>query len=87
MKDRKVKWVLSGGGESVGEGRVKEGEYGQCILYTCVKTEHWNSSRKQWGRWGRIMEKMNLIRIHCICKCHNETPVPLIYANKSVKRE
>jgi hypothetical protein len=36
MKDRKVKLVLSGGGYPWEEGteRMKEGEYGDCILYT-----------------------------------------------------
>jgi hypothetical protein len=41
MKDKKVKWILSGGpvgGEGLKE-RMKKGEYGECILYSYAKTE------------------------------------------------
>jgi hypothetical protein len=38
---------------------------------------YWNCSKKGEGRQERIMEGVNLTKIHCkhICKCHNETPV------------
>jgi hypothetical protein len=45
MKDRIAKQVLSGGrgvgtsGKRDSKQRVKEGEYGGCTLYTCMKTE------------------------------------------------
>jgi hypothetical protein len=42
MQDRKVKQVLSGGGYQWRGGnkeRVKEGEYGGSILYSCMKME------------------------------------------------
>jgi hypothetical protein len=43
MKDRKIKQVLSGCGyqwEGGGDKeRVKEGEYGECILYSYMKIE------------------------------------------------
>jgi hypothetical protein len=46
MKDRKVKQVLSGGGYQWGRGggmkRVKEGEYGGCVLYSYMKIEQRN---------------------------------------------
>jgi hypothetical protein len=42
MKDRKAKQILSGGGNQCGEcqkEREKEGEYGGCTLYSCMKIE------------------------------------------------
>jgi hypothetical protein len=35
-----------------------------------------------------MTEGMNLIKVYCkhIWKCHNETPVQRIYANKNIKR-
>jgi hypothetical protein len=46
MKDRQVNQVLSGGKYLwEGEGRkesVKEGKYGRCILYSCMKIEQGN---------------------------------------------
>jgi diphthamide synthase subunit DPH2 len=44
LKVRKIKQVLSGDGYQCvcGRGhkeRVKEGEYGGCILYSCMKIE------------------------------------------------
>jgi hypothetical protein len=60
--------------------RVKEGEYSQCTLYTCMKIEQLNLlsgvTRKRENDWG-----VNFNKIHCklIWKYHNEQ---LIYANK-----
>jgi hypothetical protein len=50
MKDKYVKQVLwncepLGGYQCEEKGwieRVKESEYGLCILYTCLKIEQWN---------------------------------------------
>jgi hypothetical protein len=43
MKDRRVKQVLSGGEYQWEEGgqkeRVKQGKYGGCSLYSCMKIE------------------------------------------------
>jgi hypothetical protein len=43
MKGRKVKQVFSGGGYQWEEGRhkerVKDGQYGGCILYSCMEIE------------------------------------------------
>jgi quercetin dioxygenase-like cupin family protein len=43
MKDRKIQQVLSGKGYQWEWGgqkkRVKEGKYGRCILYSCLKIE------------------------------------------------
>jgi hypothetical protein len=43
--------------------------------------------RGEKGR-GRMMEGVNLTKIHCkhICKYHNISPVQLLYANKSFKK-
>jgi hypothetical protein len=64
-------------GEGEAEG-VKEGKYSGCTFYMCMKVEQWSllkCSKKGGGRWGRMMEGVNLINIHNhICKCHNETP-------------
>jgi hypothetical protein len=50
MKDRKVKQVLSGGwyqqDRGKHKGRVKEGEYGGCIMYSCMKME--NRGTAEW---------------------------------------
>jgi hypothetical protein len=46
MEDRKIKRVLLGDGylwKGVGHKKgVKEGEYGGCILYSCMKIEQRN---------------------------------------------
>jgi hypothetical protein len=39
MKDRNVKQVMFRRGLQ-GEGRVKEGECGQCTFYTCMDMKH-----------------------------------------------
>jgi hypothetical protein len=41
--------------------------------------------RRRDGGWEAMM---NLIKIRYkhICKCHKETPIQLIYANKNVKK-
>jgi hypothetical protein len=48
-----VRCVLPRRGELI--VRVKEGEYGWCTLYTCMKSEHWNLSISFYvgGTWMR----------------------------------
>jgi hypothetical protein len=59
-KGQECKQVLLGSGLFVGGGggieRLKDDEYGQCSLYTCMKTDQWNLNNFTYGGgrgwWG-----------------------------------
>jgi hypothetical protein len=68
----------------VPEGKAKGEDEGGVIWWVyfamCTKTEQWKLEivlRRGEGGWGRMMEGVNLIKIHYkhMCKCHNETPL------------
>jgi hypothetical protein len=79
LKDRKAEWVLSRYQWERGEHkeRVKEGKYGECILYSCTKLN--NRIIKPvvivLRKWGRGIRKNNggvnltIIYSKHICKC------------------
>jgi hypothetical protein len=78
----------------VGGGRMNGGNEGGRIwlmyfvyLYEKCNNEIHSSCFKKAG--GKLREKdggVSLIKVYCkyIWKCHNETPVQLIYADKNV---